>query len=88
MTAYEDAQAIGTLVALDDLLDLTAVAELFEVNKGTVQKWRTRGILPPPDVELAMGPIWVRATVEQWGLATWPRRLVEDRVTGTITPRR
>ena len=50
------------------LVDLAAAAELFGVGKGTVQKWRTRGIFPDPDVELAVGPIWLAEVVVDWGL--------------------
>ena len=50
------------------LVDLAAAAAIFGVGKGTVQKWRTRGIFPDPDVELAVGPIWLAEVVVDWGL--------------------
>jgi len=41
-------------------------AQICRVKKPTFGGWRIRKFAPPPDVELAMGPIWFRETVSRW----------------------
>ena len=57
-----------------EILGTDEVAELLDVQKGTVRKWRTRRPrtvpFPEPAVQLTMGPVWLREDVEKWGLAT------------------
>lgn len=50
-------------------MEIMGVAEISAhagVRPDTVHKWRTRGILPPPDWKLAMGDVWRRETIEEW----------------------
>jgi hypothetical protein len=60
-------------------LDLVSIEEISEravarsgkpVTKAGVKYWRSKGILPPADAELAMGPVW-----------HWPRvaQVLEER---------
>jgi hypothetical protein len=32
----------------------------------TLYAYRQKGKLPAPDIELAVGPVWRRETIEQW----------------------
>lgn len=49
-----------------DILGLSEVAELLGTTRGHVGVMRTRGKLPAPDAQLHCGPIWLRATIEEW----------------------
>jgi len=46
------------------------VAELLMVKRATVDKWRSRGVMPAPDFDLHGGPIWWRTTVLAWARRT------------------
>ena len=52
------------------LVDIAAIAERLGVNKDTVNKWRYRDLLPPPDHDLAVGPVWEWSTIEEWAKTT------------------
>ena len=52
------------------LVDITAIAERLKVPKDTVNKWRFRGLLPEPDYDLVVGPIWEWATIKEWAKRT------------------
>ncbi len=49
-----------------DLVGLAEIAFRLGVHPGTPSQWRSRGILPTPDLELAMGPVWLWARIEEW----------------------
>lgn len=57
----------------DLIPDIVGVAELalrLGVRPNTIAVWRSRGQLLPPDLELAMGPVWLWERVEEWARAT------------------
>lgn len=49
-----------------ELLGLRDIARLLGVAPATPQKWRTRRLLPPPDVVASGLPLWRRETIEAW----------------------
>ncbi len=51
------------------LLGIHEIAAMFDVQRATVDKWRSRNVLPDPDETLHAGPVWWEAT-----LITWARR--------------
>lgn len=54
---------------------IAEIADALGVDRQLVTVWRrrlSRG-LPPPDDELASGPLWVAATIEPWIAATRAR---------------
>lgn len=53
-----------------ELVDLQAIADRLGVPKNTVNVWRYRKLLPAPDVELALGPVWYWPTIETWARET------------------
>lgn len=53
-----------------DLVDLSAIAERLKVPKDTVSKWRYRNVLPAPDYDLAVGPVWEWETIRAWAEET------------------
>lgn len=57
---------------LEHVLGVAEVADLLEVGRDTVRKWRSRSSsrFPDPAVRLAATPIWLRGDVEDWALAT------------------
>jgi len=42
------------------------IAEQLGVNTNLLAQWKSRGKLPEPDAQLAMGPVWLAATIEAW----------------------
>ena len=54
---------------LPELVGVTEIAARLGLTPGAVSVWRSRGRLLPPDVELAMGPLWLWARVEAWARA-------------------
>ena len=52
--------------AVPELWGLHEIAVLVKATN----KHRLRRLLPPPDVVLEMGPIWLGTTVREW-LRTW-----------------
>ena len=53
-----------------DLVGIAEISERLEVARSTVDKWRSRRILPVPDVELASGPVWRWSRVRDWAIRT------------------
>lgn len=53
-----------------DLVDISIIAKQLGVPKDTVNKWRWRGVLPEPDFDLDVGPIWYWETVREWAERT------------------
>ena len=50
----------------DDIVDLTAIAEMANTTPGTVRSWRYRHEDFPRPVQLNVGPVWQRADIEAW----------------------
>ena len=46
------------------------VAEIAEVQPSTVYQWRTRGILPPPDMQVSRQDAWWTTTIQGWAAET------------------
>lgn len=53
-----------------DLVDLQLIAKRLGVPYDTVNKWRFRGVLPPPDYPELRNPIWDWETIEAWAKTT------------------
>jgi len=43
---------------------------MFGVRRDTVDKWRTRDVLPEPDADLHAGPVWWETTLIRWARRT------------------
>lgn len=52
------------------LCGIAEAAELLGVQRGTVDKWRVRGVMPPADYDLEGGPVWWSTTLHTWARAT------------------
>ncbi len=52
------------------LLGISEVADMFGVRRDTVDKWRTRDVLPEPDADLHAGPVWWETTLIRWARRT------------------
>ena len=52
------------------LVDRRQIAERLGVGIATVDKWRVRGILPPPDFPDLAVPIWEWETIRAWAEQT------------------
>lgn len=61
-------------VAALPILGRTEIADLLQVQRGTVNRWIQRKVIPAPDYRLAAGNLWLRATIERWARETqrWP----------------
>jgi hypothetical protein len=46
------------------LYGIAEIARALDTDPGLVGKWRERHELPPPDAELATGPVWLANTIE------------------------
>ena len=60
-----------------NLYGITEIAKAMNSHSDTVSVWRSRGYLPEPDAELAMGPVWSARRIEPWikrCIAYGPRR--------------
>ena len=53
-----------------DPVGVMEIAERLGVSRQLVAQWHKRGRLPPPAVELGMGPLWSWPDVEQWARET------------------
>lgn len=53
-----------------DAVSIAEIAEMLQVNPGTVSKWRRRGLLPEPDRRLAAADLWHSATIWEWAIST------------------
>lgn len=49
-----------------DLMDTNAVAALLGVTRSTISTYLARGRMPQPDLRIAGGPVWHRATITEW----------------------
>lgn len=52
------------------LLGEVEIAELLMVKRGTVGKWRDRGLLPDPDGLINAKPAWSEAKIVKWAAKT------------------
>jgi len=52
------------------LLGIHEVADMFGVQRDTVDKWRSRDLMPDPDEVLHAGPVWWETTLIQWARKT------------------
>jgi len=50
----------------DTVVGMTEIAARLDVSIHTVRAWRLYGRLPEPDWQLATGPVWLWATIEEW----------------------
>lgn len=48
------------------IVGIAEIAEMAGLQRAHVRMMRTRGELPPPQVVLAMGPVWKRSVIERW----------------------
>lgn len=53
-------------VAVEELVGLAEIAEMFGVERQYVFRWAKRGDFPEPVARLRMGPIWRRPDIEDW----------------------
>lgn len=60
----------GVGMAKAQIVGVAEVATALGVEANTVQVWRHRGVLPPPDWTLAMGPVWRWSTIKRWAIRT------------------
>ncbi len=52
-----------------ELVGLSEIAERLNVQRGTVDQWRHRQVLPEPDF-MAGGPVWWWSTILRWAEQT------------------
>jgi hypothetical protein len=48
------------------IVGIAEVAEMAGLSRANVRMMRSRGLLPEPQVVLAMGPVWKRSVIERW----------------------
>ena len=53
-----------------DLVDRRLIAERLGVKVETVDQWRIREVMPPPDFPDLHSPVWHWTTIEDWAKAT------------------
>lgn len=53
-------------VEVSELVSMTEIAAMINVNVTAVRSYRSRGILPEPLVVLGVGPIWRRSDIIDW----------------------
>jgi hypothetical protein len=49
-----------------DYVDIAGAAAMLGVRPETITQYRWRGDFPPPDLEIASHPAWLRETLEAW----------------------
>ena len=59
--------------SVPDLVGLTEISERLGISRNTPNVWRIRGQFPAPDLELAMGPLWLWHRIEEWARSTGRR---------------
>ncbi len=55
---------------MTDLVDQPLIAVRLGVTRETVQKWRTREVLPEPDYPQLANPLWDWETILEWAQFT------------------
>lgn len=64
---YEARSALRALrVYEQDWLGAAELALVCGVSKQTLSNWRTRGYVPEPHQQLAMGPVWAKEAIRAW----------------------
>ncbi len=58
------------------MLTVADVAELAQVSKATIDSYRSRGVLPEPQVQRGRTPLWSRPIIKHW-LVTRPGATAE-----------
>ena len=53
-----------------DPVDQPLIAARLSVTRETVQKWRTRNVLPLPDYPQLSTPVWDWETIQEWADTT------------------
>lgn len=53
-----------------DLVGVAEVAALLGVSRQRVSQLAASESFPAPEAQLAAGPVWLRAAVEQWARST------------------
>ncbi len=59
-----------TIDHIDDPVDQPLIAARLGVTRETVQKWRTREVLPLPDYPQLSTPVWDWETIRTWAEET------------------
>lgn len=54
------------LIEVGELVGMSEIARLINVNVTAVRAYRSRGILPEPLLVLGVGPIWRRSDIIDW----------------------
>ena len=65
------------------LVSTQEIAQRLGVKHQTVHTWRARGILPEPDFDLGVGPVWLWETIREWAVSTGRLRPGQHRHTTT-----
>lgn len=55
---------------LANLVSYEEMTQMFGVQKSTVWRWKSMGMLPEPAGELGGRPVWERSTIEEWASRT------------------
>lgn len=55
---------------LENLVSYEEIAELLSVQKATVWRWKSVGMLPEPVGAISGRHIWLRSTILEWAEAT------------------
>ena len=58
------------MAIVTDLVDQPLIAVRLNVTRDTVQKWRTRNVLPDPDYPQLANPLWDWETIREWAEQT------------------
>lgn len=71
----DEESPLASLLPVDDgtqrrPLDVPAIAALLGVQRDTVYKWRTRGVIPTEDGRVSDQPYWWPGTIERWATST------------------
>lgn len=61
------------MISISDPVGVAEIADRLGVKRQTVAAWKVRGLLPEPDLHLAMGPLWAWSVIEQWAEETGRR---------------
>lgn len=73
LSAFRPGSPLASLgVSPEDLAGLAEVAQLLDVPKRTAARYVKRSDFPEPLDRLAAGPVWLRASVVEWGKAHLP----------------
>lgn len=50
----------------DTPVGILEISQRLRVKRATVQKWRTRGVLPLPEMIVSGQPAWWWSTIDDW----------------------